>query len=116
MKLLFGLVAAFCLSSCLIFTDSYYSGPYQYGTITVCDDFGCREAENVRYFVGSDGETYYYDVHFGIWLGSRGYWHGGAFHRGYYPGYHTYYHQGWYGGYHGGGGYRGGHSGHGGHR
>lgn len=119
-KFIIGLMAAFCLSSCLVYADPMYASAYSYGTVTICDDYGCREVQDVRYFVGSDGITYYYDVHFGVWIGPRGYWHGGAFYHGYYPGYHGYYHRGWYGngggGYHGGGYHGGGHGGHGGHR
>jgi hypothetical protein len=118
-KFIAGLIAAMCLSSCLVYADPVYAPAYYYGTVTICDDYGCREVPDVRYFIGSDGVTYYYDVHFGVWIGPRGYWHGGAFYHGYYPGYHTYYHHGWYGGhggyYHGGGGYHGGGH-HGGHR
>jgi hypothetical protein len=115
-----------------------------YGCVVVEDDYGEREVCDTSYYVSPEG-VIYWDAAFGIWIGAGGYWNGGVWHYGYWPGYweryHTFYHghgfyngysHGYYGhhyehgsfhggGYHSGGGYHGGHSyhgggGHGGHR
>jgi hypothetical protein len=97
-KLLLALMAAVSLSGCVMYADSDAFYPaYTEGCTTVCDDYGCREVCG-RYFY-SGGVAYYWDAHFGCWIGPRGYYHGGVFYHGYHPGYHTYYHRGYY--YHG---------------
>lgn len=111
-KLLFGLALVFGLLSCEVYVDpADPSRAHQYGCVTVCDDYGCREVCNVQYFYGPDGSAYYWDNHFSAWIGPGGYWWHGSYYHGPYPRYHEYYHRGWY---HGGGGWRGGHGG-GGH-
>ena len=97
MKWLLALVAAFSLSGCVLYAEPGYYPAYTEGYVTVCDDYGCREVYG-RYFY-SDGVPYYWDAHFGCWIGPRGYWRGGVFYHGYHPGYHYYYHRGYY--YHG---------------
>lgn len=91
----------------------YDSPPVSYttGTVEYCDDFGCRDVSNVQYYY-DNGEVVYYDVHFGVWMGPRGYLVGGRWHPGFVGGYHSYYHPGYYhgyrgGGFHGGGSYHG---------
>ena len=103
-KWLLALVAAFSLSGCVMYADY----PASSECTTFCDDYGCREVCS-SYYYDSAGVMYYWDPHFGVWIGPHGYYHGGVFYHGYYPGYHVYYHRGWYGphgGYHY---YRGGH-------
>lgn len=112
-------VISILLPSCMIY-ETPQSGyqPEQYGSIIFCDDFGCRDIDNVRYYRDADGALYYWDAGFGAWIGPYGYYRtrGGIFYRGFYPGYHNYYHRGYYHnyGYHGHPGY--GHPSHGGHR
>jgi hypothetical protein len=108
---LLALVASVCLSSCVVYADPEYSS----GCFTFCDDYGCREVCNTQYYYYG-GEAYYWDAHFGCWIGPHGYWRSGAYYYGFHPGYHEFYHHGYY---HGGGHYYGGHGGyhgHGGHR
>lgn len=99
-KLLFLLPLACLLSGCA--EDVYYQDPSatvnatkSYGCVNVWDDYGEREVCNTYcYYVGAD--PYYWDAHFNIWVGPSGYWHGGRYFRGYYPGWHGYYHSGLY--------------------
>lgn len=105
------------------------------GCVVVSDDYGEREVCNTQYYYMNDGVVYW-DSHFGVWVGPGGYWRGGRWWNGYYPGFHEFYGHGWYhphgffraGGVRGwgrgpgfgndahrGGGFRGG-GGHGGHR
>jgi hypothetical protein len=121
MKHLFlALAACLCLSGCMI--EPAYAdpvGPYSNGTVEFCDDYGCRYVTG-QYYYDSAGVLFYWDTGFGCWIGPHGYWRGGVFFHGYYPGYHNFYHGGYYHGFHGGGyhggGHYGGHGGHGGHR
>lgn len=114
-KLLFGLlsVVAFVgLTGCaedVVYADPNY--PVVSGCVTYCDDYGCREVCG-PYYHDSAGVLFYWDAHFGCWIGPHGYWRGGVFYHGYHPGYHGYYHGG---GYHGSGRYHGGYHGGGGH-
>jgi hypothetical protein len=66
------------------------------GCVVVEDDFGEREVCNTTYYVTSEGPIYW-DVNYGIWIGAGGFWYGGVWHYGYYPGYwaryHDYYHE-----------------------
>lgn len=96
-KFLFGLLAGLCLLGCTVYFDPSEPNVAQYyGTVTICDDFGCREVHNVQYRYGPDGTVYYWDIHFGAWIGPRGYWHRGSYYHGPFPRYHEYYHRGWY--------------------
>lgn len=111
-KWLLSLIVMFSLFGCVAYAEPAYYPAYTNGCVNVCDDYGCREVCG-RYFY-SGGDLYYWDAHFECWIGPRGYWHGGVFYRGYYPGYHAYYGHGYYnhraygrggyshGGYHGG--------------
>ena len=92
----------------------YDSPPVAYttGTVEYCDDFGCRDVSAPYYY--DNGEVVYYDAHFGVWMGPRGYMTGGYWHPGFVGGYHNYYHGGYYHGYRGNGGYHGGGAYHGG--
>lgn len=115
-----------------VVTEPVYASaiPSQLGTgcVIVTDDYGEREVCNTRYYYVNGGVVYW-DANFGIWVGPGGYWHGGVWNRGFYPGWHNYYGRGFYrprgfsgphGGFHGGGYHgapHGGHvGGHGGHR
>jgi hypothetical protein len=115
-KLLFAL--AICLGLSTVGCVVAYTDPpvYQTGTVEFCDLYGCRYV-NAPYYYDSDGAVVYWDAHFGYWIGPNGYLAGGVWHRGFWPGYHSWYHAGFYHGFHGGfhgGGYHGGF--HGGHR
>ena len=73
------------------------------GCVVVEDDYGEREVCNTTYYVTSEGPIYW-DVNYGIWIGAGGFWYGGVWHYGYYPGYweryHGYYREhGYYHGY-----------------
>lgn len=133
-KLSLILVACLGLVGC---ADEYYATPSyplsagnqtQYGCVIVSDEYGEREVCNTHYYY-SDGGVVYWDAHFGIWVYPNGYWYGGRFWPGVYPGFHAYYHTGFYHprgfyrgrpadlGWHGGGrpppgGFRGPHGGH----
>jgi hypothetical protein len=141
-NIIFSLVAVLMLVSCVAYADPPVppSDP-AYGCVVVEDDYGEREVCDVQYYISPEGPLYL-DSYFGVWIGAGGFWYGGVWHYGYYPGYweryHGFYHEhgfynghgfrGYYGhhfgggGYHGGGshgGYHGGGShggGHGGHR
>lgn len=94
-KLVLALVMCLGLAGCA--EDSYYYAPpatYQSGYVEFCDDWGCRYVNAPYYMV--DGEVIYWDVHFGCWIGPRGYWGGGVWHHGFWPGYHGVYHPGTY--------------------
>jgi hypothetical protein len=79
---------------------------YTTGTVEYCDDFGCRDIDAPYYY--ENGEVVYYDAHFGVWMGPRGYLVGGRWHPGFVGGYRNYYHSGYYHSYHGyGGAYHG---------
>lgn len=112
-------VVCLSLTSCMVGTYEYpdYPTAYQNGTVTFCDDYGCREVTG-HYYYDANGAVVYYDDHFGYWVGPHGYWLGASYRSGYWGGYHGYYHRGFYRGggyYHGGGYYRGGgHYNHGG--
>lgn len=124
MKKLF-LALALCLgmipmTGCYAEEEVYAAPPpsvYTVGTVEFCDDYGCRWVTAPYYYVGD--EVVYYDAYYGAWIGPRGWFVGGVWHRGWIPGYHTVYHggyyHGWHGGWHGGGGYHGGYHGGGGH-
>lgn len=93
--------------------------PYAAGSVEFCDDWGCRWVNAPYYY--SDGDLFYWDAHFGVWVGPRGWWHGGIWHSGFVPGYHGWYHAGHYhvlhSGWRGtGGGHSYGHGGGGHHR
>lgn len=122
------LALALCLglvpmTGCYAEEGVYVEAPsaYEVGTVEFCDDWGCRYITAPYYYY--DGEVVYYDAHFGCWIGPRGYWVGGIWHRGWVGGYH-----GWYGAHHyhyfhehtggwrGGGGWHGYHGGGGHHR
>lgn len=112
-KMILGLISALMLTSCVAYAEPVAVN----SCVTYCDDYGCREVCAPHYYY--QGVTYYWDAHFGCWIGPRGYWRGGIFHAGFHPGYGQFYHGGGYhGGFHGGGSFHGGgHSGgHGGHR
>lgn len=107
--------------------DLAYADPpvaYASGCVNFTDDYGTREVCGPYYYAG--GDLFYWDAHFGCWIGPHGYWHSGLWHGGFVYGYHERYHAGFYHGSHGGGhawgGFHGGgHSyhgggGHGGHR
>jgi hypothetical protein len=127
------------LVSCLALTAVGCAEDFEYddppavasasGSVEFCDDLGCRMVDAPYYY--SNGEVIYWDAGFGVWMGPRGYWGGGGWHRGFVPGYHEHYHVGFYhsfrgnpggwragsggrgfshgGGGHGGGGHGGGH-------
>src|SRR5579864_743242 len=69
------------------------------GPVEFCDDWGCRMVNAPYYYV--DGEVVYWDASFGVWIGPRGYWTGGIWHRGWVVGYHEHYHVGFYHNFHG---------------
>ena len=133
--MILALVACLCLFGCTeeAYSDTaavYPSSP-TYGCVVVNDPaYGERQVCNTYYYyVG--GVPYYYDTHFASWITPWGYYRGGRWFNGYYPGYHSYYGHGFYhprGYYHGGGfrhldhnygrgggGYHGGYHGGGGH-
>jgi hypothetical protein len=110
-KLLLVLTICFGLSGCA--EGTVYSNSdieYRTGSVEFCDDYGCRDLEGVQYYYDPDGTLFYWDVHFGIWVGPHGWYSHGVFYHGFYAGYHTYYHRGLYheghaGGNRGGGGH-----------
>lgn len=109
--ILLAIIASLFISGCAVYDDPYYSNCFEF-----CDDYGCRTVCNTRYYYYG-GEAYYWDAHFGCWIGPHGYWRSGSFYHGFHPGYHGYYHHGYYGGHIGGGYHGGGHyGGHGGGR
>lgn len=128
-KFLLGLIAALCLTSCVAYADPPLPPPHPvYGCTMVEDSYGEREMCNVYYYDTDEGVVYW-DPYFRVWMGAGGYWYGGAWVHGFWPGYYAryggFYHpHGFYHGYshhwggggfhHGGGGYHGG-GGHGGH-
>lgn len=73
------------LSRCVAYA---HASDVQYGCVEFCDEYGCRDVCDTHYYHDSDGVAYYWDGSYGAWVGPRGYWRGGAFHRGFYPGYH----------------------------
>ena len=102
-KLILALLVCFGLTGCVVEDTSYAQGPVVQ-TVEVCDNYGCHLV-NVQYY---NGYPYYYNAAYGVWISpGYGYYYGGHFYRGGYPGYHGYYH-GYRGCYHGGGGYHGG--------
>lgn len=125
-SILFSLFLAGCVSE-PIYTSTvpsaYYANGAKYGCTIVTDEYGSREVCETYYYPVSNGVVYW-DPYFRIWVGPGGYWHGGVWNHGYYPGFRTYYGHGFYhpNGFSHGGGYRGGfhgggfHGGHGGHR
>lgn len=133
-KFLLGLIAAFCLTSCVVYADPPAPPPPahpSYGCTMVEDDYGEREVCDVYYYTSPYGVVYW-DAALGIWVGGGWYYHGGVWVHGYWPGYWAHYHGfyhphgyfggyshhwggGFHGGYHGGGGFHGGGHG-GGHR
>src|SRR5271166_540061 len=92
--------------------------------VQFCDDQGYCRWIAAPYYYDNTGSLFYWDAHFGCWIGRGGYWRGGVFYNGFHPQYHNwynggghYYHGGggWHGGAHfhgGGGGHFGGHGGH----
>jgi len=131
---IFTLICLLSLTACYSDEQVYTAEPTManpnFGCLVVTDDFGEREVCDTHYYYAADGSPIWWDNHFGIWVSSSGYWYGGRWFVGFYPGYHSYYHAGFYrprgyfhGNYHGyrgnyRGGYHGGgfHGGHGGHR
>lgn len=115
-KFLLALIACLGLSGCVVEGYDYPPGAYSNGTVEFCDDYGCRYVTG-QYYYDSAGVLFYWDSHFGCWMGPHGYWHGGVFYHGFHPGYHGWYHGGWYhaphyyngGHYHYNGGHYGGH-------
>lgn len=112
-------------------------GTVNNGCIVVSDEAsGEREVCSQYYMV--DGGYVYWDATYGMWISPYGYYRGGVWNRGWYPGYREYYGRvgvwrgrgwyaghgyftghggyaphgyrgnGWHGGYHGGGVYHGG--------
>jgi len=67
----------------------------EHGCVIVEDTYGEREVCDVNYYIASEGPVYW-DPFFGVWIGVGGFWYGGVWHYGYYPGYwkryHGYYH------------------------
>jgi hypothetical protein len=109
-KILLALLVCFGLTGCVSEDVAYAQGPVVQ-TVEVCDNYGCHLV-NVQYY---NGYPFYYNAAYGVWISpGYGYYHGGIFYRGGYPGYHGGFRGGFHGGYHGGGGFHGG--GHGGHR
>jgi hypothetical protein len=110
-KILLALIACVSLIGCAVEEPAY--AQVQVQTMEVCDNYGCHIVE-VQYY---GGYPYYYNAAYGVWISpGYGYYHGGIFYHGYYPGYRGYYGHG--GGFHGYSGGHGGHfgGGHGGHR
>jgi hypothetical protein len=108
-KFIFSLMVALLLTSCVAYAEP--EPIVVNNCVEYCDDYGCREVCAPHYYY--QGVVYYWDTHFSCWIGPHGYYHGGIFYHGYYPGYRGYFGHG--GGFHGhGGGHFGG--GHGGHR
>ena len=115
-KFLLGLILCLGLTGCYVEGYDYAPGAYSTGSVEFCDDYGCRFV-TAPYYYDSAGVLFYWDAHFGCWIGPHGYWRGGAFYHGFYPGYHGWYHGGWYhvphyyggGHYHYNGGHYGGH-------
>jgi len=115
-KLVLALVACLGLAGC---ADEYVApvAASPANCFVVTDEFGEREVCNTQYYY-TNGGVIYWDSHFGVWVSPWGYYHGGVWTHGYYPGWHSYYGPGFYhargyfhGGYRGGnfhGGYRGG--------
>lgn len=94
MKKLF-LALALCvgLTGCVV-EGSVYDSTIYHGSVEFCDDYGCRWVDAPYYYYGD--EVVYWDSHFGCWIGPSGYWLGGIYYRGAYPGYHGWYHYGRY--------------------
>lgn len=90
-KLFLALALCFGLTSC--YAEVYDPTVYR-GNVEFCDDYGCRWVYAPYYYY--DGAVVYWDAHFGCWIGPHGYWTGGVYYHGYYPGYHGVYHQGYY--------------------
>lgn len=90
-KFLLALAACIGLSGC-VEERVYYPEGYSTGSVEFCDDYGCRWV-NGPYYYDSAGALFYWDVHFGVWMGPHGYWHGGAYYHG---GYYHYSHPGHY--------------------
>lgn len=111
------ILIALCLSLCACFADFdtvVNPGVIHYGTFEFCDAEGqCRNVDG-RYYYNNEGEIVYYDGVFGVWISPRGYWVGGIYRPGFYPGYYNHYQGHFY--HRGGGGFRGGYHGGGGHR
>jgi hypothetical protein len=116
MKLLLSILCALSLAACV----SEYPTGVRYGTVEFCEDsINCRYITG-NYYYNGDGVMYYYDTAFNAWIGPNGYWLGGLYYSGYYPGLRSYYgdrgvyyHRGYgggayreYGGGHGGGHHR----------
>ena len=127
-KLALILVACLGLAGCAnsnYRNEPEYPSAPAYGCVVVADDFGERETCNTYYYY-ENGELVYWDNHFGIWIGPSGYWRGGRYYWGFYPGFHAYYgpsfyhprgFYGYHGAYRGSSGYHGGgYRGSGGHR
>lgn len=115
MKYLLMLFACLCLISntaCYVEEDAYADGPVVASNdncVDFADDYGDRTVCGPHQYI--DGDLYYWDAHFNVWIGPHGYWQGRVFYRGWVPGYHTWYHRGFYhahGTFHGGT-YHGGH-------
>jgi hypothetical protein len=117
-----GILAAVCLMGCDVSADPapVYSGA-GYNCQMFCDPYGaCRNICNTQYYMDGTGEAFYWDAHFGSWIGRRSYWINGHHYWGFHPGWHGYYAPGVYGhgepgfrgGFHGGGHYGGSSGGH----
>lgn len=79
-------VLALCASGCEV---EYPAGAVypRAGAFEVCDDAGCRVVSNNQYYY-VDGELYYFDARYSVWIGPRGYVRGGRFYGGRPYGYH----------------------------
>lgn len=103
-KLLLVLMVMFGTAGCILV------GPMDvYGDdcIVFSDQYGDREVCGAQVRI-INGETFYWDAQFGIWVSSNGYYQGGIFYYGYHPGWRLYWHRGYYhphGWYRGGGGH-----------
>jgi len=100
-KWLIVLISCLALAGCVDEDYVYAEAPVAVasGSVEFCDDWGCRMVDAPYYYV--DGEVVYWDAHFGVWIGPRGYWMGGVWHHGWVGGYHGFYHAGYYHNFHG---------------
>jgi hypothetical protein len=89
------LLAALTLSVGCVDEYSYRETTPYYGCVVISDEMGEREVCDTEYYYTDDGVVYW-DSHFGIWVMPNGYWYGGRFWPGVYPGFHAYYHSGFY--------------------
>jgi len=83
------IICSLLLSGC--YADFSTVGNYPSGEVEICDEFGECHWINAPYYYDSTGALFYWDVHFGCWIGPHGYYRDGVYYRGFYPGYHYYY-------------------------